>query len=187
MEIKGIFAIIKDSLISVKFSENETDEFERIFDNWTDVEFLIDFFNKHIKDLQSGFYGTVSVEQAIERTIDDAEHLEETILEIAESGKTDDYETLQTLFKPLKDLDYLLKDHLKTKAYGLAYKSWLRVYAIRIAKNTFVITGGTIKLTQTMNEREHLKKELIKLEIVKAYLVENGLFDEDDFEYVEMK
>lgn len=187
MKIESIFAIKKGSLISVKYAENRTDEFERIFDNWTDVEFLFSFFNKHIKDLQSGFYRKISVEQAIERTIDEAEQLEETILEISERGKNDDYETLQTLFKPLNDREYIIKDHSKTKAYGSTYKSWLRVYAIRIAKNTFVISGGAIKLTETMNEREHLKKELNKLEIVKAYLVEKGLFDEDDFEYVEIK
>ncbi|SOS54707.1 conserved hypothetical protein [Tenacibaculum finnmarkense] len=187
MKINNIFAIIKDSLISVKYINNDTDEFERIFDDWTDVEFLSDFFEEHILDLQSGFFGEINIEQAIERTIQEAEELEQTILEISERGKTNDYETLQTLFKPLNNKDYKLINHLKTKAYGSERKSWLRIYAIRIAKNTFVISGGAIKLTPTMNEREHLKKELQKLEIVKEYLIENGLFDQDDFEYLEIK
>jgi hypothetical protein len=187
MKIGSIFAIIKNSLIAVKYIENENDEFERIFDNWTDVEYLSDFFNEHIKDLQSGFYGEVGVEQAIEKTIQEAEELEETILEISESGKTNDYETLQTLFKPLRKNEYILKDHQQTKAYGSEHKSWLRIYAIRIAKNTYVITGGAIKLTKTMNDRDHLKEELKNLDIVKEYLIDNGLFEEDDFEYLEIK
>lgn len=187
MKIIGIFAHIKGSLISVKFQENEIDEFEKIFDNWTDVEYLFDFFNENINDLNSGFYGNISIEEAIERTIEEAEELEETILEISESGHKDNYETLQTLFKPLNNNDYQIKDYQKTKAYGFERKSWLRVYAIRIASNTFVISGGAIKLTPTMNEREHLKKELRKLEIVKDYLIENDLFDENDFEYLEIK
>jgi len=187
MEIDTIFAIIKGSLFAVKFVENETDEFEILFDNWTDIELLFNFFDEHVRDLQKGFYGKISIEQAIERTIQEAEKLEETILEISESGKNNDYETLQTLFKPLNNNEYKAKNHLKTKAYGSERKSWLRIYAIRIAKNTYVISGGAIKLTETMNERKHLKKELTKLEIVKEYLIENGLFDKDDFEYLEIK
>ena len=187
MKIIDIFAHIKGSLISVRFQENETDEFGKIFDDWTDVEYLFDFFNENINDLNSGFYGNISVEEAIERTIEEAEELEETILEISESGHKTNYETLQTLFKPLNNNDYQIKDYEKTKAYGSKRKSWLRVYAIRIAPNTFVISGGAIKLTPTMNEREHLKKELRKLEIVKDYLIENDLFDENDFEYLEIK
>ncbi|MCD8443522.1 hypothetical protein [Tenacibaculum finnmarkense] len=83
MKINNIFAIIKDSLISVKYINNDTDEFERIFDDWTDVEFLSDFFEEHILDLQSGFFGEINIEQAIERTIQEAEELEQTILEIS--------------------------------------------------------------------------------------------------------
>lgn len=187
MKIDSIFAIIKNSLISIKYIENENDEFERIFDNWTDVEYLSNFFNEHNKDLQSGFYGKIRIEQAIERTIQEAEELEEIILEISESGKTNDYKALQTLFKPLDNNEYTLKDHQQSKAYGSEHKSWLRIYAIRIAKNTYVITGGAIKLTETMNDRVHLKEELKNLESVKEYLIDNGLFDEDDFEYLEIK
>lgn len=187
MKIDGIFAIIKNSLITVKYIENETDEFERIFDNWTDVEFLHDFFTKHEKDLSSGFYGNINIEQAIERTIQEAEDLEETILEISQTGKVDNYEKLQTIFKPLDNNEYAIKDHQKTKAYGLKKKSWLRIYAIRIDANTFVVSGGNIKLTEDMNNRNHLKKELSKLDTTKEYLIENSLFDESDFEYLESK
>jgi hypothetical protein len=37
-----------------------------------------------------------------------------------------------------------------------------------------------------MNERDHLKKELQKLEITKKYLIDNDLFDESDYEYLEL-
>ena len=187
MKIDSIFAIIKNSLISVKYIDCESDEFEKIFDNWTDVQYLSKFFNKHIKDLQSGFYGEINTEQAIDRTILEAEKLEKKILDISENGKTNNYETLQTLFKPLHNNDYSLKDFQKSKTYGAEYKSWLRIYAIRIDKNTYVISGGSIKLTETMNDRSHLKEELQKMDIVKEYLIENGLFDENDFEYLEIK
>jgi hypothetical protein len=62
----------------------------------------------------------------------------------------------------------------------------LRLYAIRVAPNLFVITGGTIKLTHRMEEREHTHVELEKLEKVKRYLAEEWLFDEIDFELMEI-
>lgn len=66
----------------------------------------------------------------------------------------------------------------KTKATGGFINSWLRIYAIRIDTNTYVITGGGIKLTKTMNDREHLINELEKLTKVKEWLEENGFLDQ---------
>lgn len=186
MKIDGIFAIRGNSLVAVRFEGNEVNEFEKLFDNWTDIEFLFNFFEKHIEDLESGFYTDTSIENAVYKTIQEAEELEVVTLELSESGEYDDSQTLQSLFKPLHNKEWQLKVHQKEKASGLGYKSWLRIYAIRIGANTYVISGGAIKLTETMNEREHLQKELRKLEIVKKYLIEKGLFDEDDFEFLEI-
>ncbi len=61
---------------------------------------------------------------------------------------------------------------------------WLRLYAIRIASDLFVITGGAIKLTKLMEEREHTQKELCKLDLVKNFLFDQGLLDKEDFEYL---
>lgn len=187
MEIDNIFAIVKHSLIAVKYSHHHIDEFERLFDNWTDVEYLYDFFEEHERDLKQPFYGTISIEEAVGKTIDAAAELEAKLLELAELGKTDRYEQLQTLFKPLDDRDYYLRIFQKSKASGSEYKSWLRIYAIRIASNVFVVSGGAIKLTHKMEEREHLRLELRKLEITKQYLEDNDLLDKTDFEYLEIK
>lgn len=187
MEIDCIFAIIKNSLFTAKYEDSSEDEFVKIFDNWTDVEFLSGFFHQHKDDLHSGFFGNITMEEAIERTLEEANRLEETILELSQSGKNNKYDTLQTLFSSLNNQTYSFKDHLKTKARGAHRKSWLRVYAIRIAQNTFVVSGGTIKLTETMQERDHTKQELKKLDILKKYLIDNGLYDEEDFEYIEIK
>ena len=59
--------------------------------------------------------------------------------------------------------------------------SWLRVYAIRLEKNVFVVTGGAIKLTRTMQERAHTQQELTKLNQCRQYLMDSGVFDADSF------
>lgn len=52
---------------------------------------------------------------------------------------------------------------------------------LRIANGVYIITGGAIKLTATMQEREHTKKELVKIERVRRYLLEESIIDDDGF------
>ena len=61
------------------------------------------------------------------------------------------------------------------------HASWLRIYAIRLEPNVYVVTGGAIKLSRTMQEREHTALELDKLNRCKAFLKANGVFDQDSF------
>ena len=42
------------------------------------------------------------------------------------------------------------------------------IYAIKLEPGIYVITGGAIKLTRTMQEREHTLRELAKMEKVLA-------------------
>ena len=44
-----------------------------------------------------------------------------------------------------------------------------------------IITGGTIKLTRTMQEREHTLVELARMEKVRRFLINNDIADKDSF------
>ena len=201
----ALVKLIKESLYSIRFGDDEVDEFEnneyeddktkkdefrRLFNNWSDVEYLDAFFTAHQADLFKPFYHPISIEEAIERTLDEAFELEQKILKIAVNGKDNKLECLQTLFKPLNNKDaeiYPIPGWQLSKAYGTYSKSWLRIYAIRIDENLFVVTGGAIKLTETMNDRPHLIKELEKLELVQLQLKESGIIDNDSLiEYFEL-
>lgn len=61
------------------------------------------------------------------------------------------------------------------------HASWLRIYAIKLNPGIYVVTCGAIKLTRTMQEREHTLKELVKMEKVRQYLVANNVIDDDSF------
>lgn len=54
--------------------------------------------------------------------------------------------------------------------------------AIRLESGRYIITGGAIKLTATMQEREHTLEELHKLNKVSDYLISQGIFDYNGFE-----
>jgi hypothetical protein len=43
----------------------------------------------------------------------------------------------------------------------------------------YLITGGAIKLTHTMQERSHTLKELERMEMVRNHLIDNGVIDWD--------
>lgn len=61
------------------------------------------------------------------------------------------------------------------------HASWLRIYAIKLEPGCYIITGGAIKLTRTMQEREHTLVELNKMESVRRFLVDGGVVDADGF------
>lgn len=186
MKIVNIFAVTKNTLLAVQFEPNDCDEFTLAFRNWGDTEYLEDFFENNKNDLQSGFYGRISIEEAIFSTIDEATKFEETIRRTAKNGKFSTNDSLQDLvFKQLhkNDQTFILQE---SKAYGTRDQSWLRIYAVRISPECFVVSGSAIKLTETMGERDHTKTELSKLKITASYLKENGLLEEDDFGYIDI-
>ena len=90
---------------------------------------------------------------------------------------------MSTFFEPLSK-NKIVKDYEKDKAKGILNPSWLRIYAIRIDANYFLITGGAIKLTRTMNDRDHLLEELQKIEYTRQTLL-NG--EDEVLEIVELR
>jgi hypothetical protein len=64
---------------------------------------------------------------------------------------------------------------------GKLKKNGLRYYAIKIDENCFIITGGAIKMTQTMQEHPDSVNELLKLEKGKSFLIKNGIIDDASF------
>lgn len=51
----------------------------------------------------------------------------------------------------------------------------------RIEPNVYIVTGGAIKLMATMQEREHTRKELDKLNACRDFLKQNGVFYQESF------
>ncbi len=178
----------KEGLFSIHFRNEAEDELTKCVQNWLlDTQYLRDFFTLHQKDLNSGYYGEkISISEAISYTKEEAEGIFNALQNLAISKTTSNDDSLSLAFRPLKDGDYSKKELQQEKAKTRIQKKWIRIYAIRIAPNTFVITGGSIKLVATMNDRAHLIKELQKLNDVRTYLISEGILDQDDFEAFEI-
>ena len=164
-------------LWAVRYEEDAANILAMTFERWNDPYWLRDFFVSNSCDLSS-YFKITNLNQAIYDTISDSQELECVILDSISSDKLD------SLFKPLENMrasEVLLgKEKAKgTKSYR--HDSWLRLYAIRFDRNSYLVTGGAIKLTRTMQEREHTLEELRKLEKVRNFLLSEGAYDIDGF------
>ena len=166
-----------DHLWAVKEPDKESDELTSLFERWNDADYLFQFFKDNIDDLKS-YFKTEKISQAIHDTFEDSDALEELILTFPYT------EELDTLFKPLDVTDTKSMELTRQKARNWErekHDSWLRIYAIRLEPNVYVVTGGAIKLTRAMQDKEHTMIELNKLNKCKDYLIRNGVFDKDSF------
>ena len=73
------------------------------------------------------------------------------------------------------------KNHCHLKINCIFVALWLRLYAIKLEQGCYIITGGAIKLTKTMQEREHTLRELNNMERVRNLLLQEGAIDADGF------
>lgn len=170
-----IVRIFDNCLFAVSYDNEPTDEFDRLFDLWQDTQYLFNFFTDNLNDLQSGFWGTISIDEAIIRTIKDAQYFEKLFLKLSGQTILRQNNGLDSLFVPLDNLQTQIKDLNKSKAR----QSWLRIYALRVERNIYIVTGGAIKLTARMKERPHTKEELKKLEKCRNFLLEHGIIETD--------
>lgn len=164
-------------LWAVRYDGANDNELFRLFDQWNDVMWLRNFFKENINDL-SAYSKITDINQAISDTIDDSEILEGVILDISPEAN------LELIFRPLSNNRTIAEMLEKMKARGERtnrHDSWLRIYAIRLADGKYIITGGAIKLTATMQERPHTQAELDKIEKVRRFLLDEGIVDDDGF------
>ncbi|MBL7111192.1 MAG: hypothetical protein ISS19_04545 [Bacteroidales bacterium] len=98
MEIVSIFG---NNLFSFKYTGDKVDAFAKVFRQWTDPEYLEDFFEKNKSDLMSGYWEISTVEEAINETYKNAQILEKRLLKISRLSETDQIHGLEELFLPI--------------------------------------------------------------------------------------
>ena len=123
-------------LWAVKEEGKETDELSALFRQWSNFNYLLDFFFANLDDLKS-FFKIEKVSDAIRDTMEDAQELERLILDFPYTEKLDG------LFHPLSLADSRAHELTREKARNwdrTQHPSWLRIYAIRIDPNVYIVT-----------------------------------------------
>lgn len=67
------------------------------------------------------------------------------------------------------------KEKARLKESINRHASWLRIYALKLTTGIYIITGEAIKLTATMQERQHTLVELQKMENIRNFLISESL------------
>lgn len=178
MKFIRIFAD-RNCLLSVQYDNEKQHEFEKLFRQWIDTEFLFGFFEANERDLRRPDWKGISVEQAVVETRREAYELFIFIKNLQEQPPEQRVLLLRKFFRTL-NLRKNRENFLETKkAYGTRRKTWLRLYALKAGDEVYIITGGAIKLTDTMEERKHTLKELRKIDICRQFLISEGIVDDD--------
>ena len=161
-------------LWAVRYDKDNLNALERVLSQWSDAEWLADFFMQNIDDLIS-YFKITNIEDAIYQTMEDRDELACVIMDISPDANLDRF------FRPLDN--NRTSEMILGKEKGCPNRqSWLRLYAIKLNVGIYIITGGAIKLTRTMQEREHTLMELERMEKVRNFLLNEHVFDEESFE-----
>jgi hypothetical protein len=166
MKIVPIFA---DRLFAFHYETEPDNELSRLLKLWNDTFYLYQFIKENKEDIPK----RKQVPTLINQIIDDGNKIDETLYKLSKNKD----ETLEEFFKPLNNQEYRVLELSKRKGR----KNYLRLYAIRIDINCYVITGGAIKFTHLMKDRAHTEKELRKIDQCRDYLKDNGIIDADSF------
>ena len=165
------------TLWAVRYDNCLDNVLDTILDQWNDVIWLRSFFKQNIEDLTS-YFKITDVNEAIYDTIEDSERLQCLIMDISPNADLD------KIFRPLENMrasEVMLSKEKAKVRNNPRHASWLRIYAIKLDPGIYIITGGAIKLTRTMQEREHTLVELARMEKVRRYLLDNDITDVDSF------
>lgn len=162
-------------LWAVVYEGESVDILTLTLSNWIDLDYLSTFFTNNRKDLET-YFKITNLDDAIYDTVADAASLSCLILDINPDAN------LNLLFRPLEPSRMAEMVLSREKAKGKrvsGHASWLRLYAIKLDDGIFLVTGGAIKLTPQMKDREHTLNELKRMERVRNYLIDNNVIDRD--------
>lgn len=166
MKIVSIFA---EQFCAFDYDTEAYDAYRSLLELWNDIDYLLKFYEENKKDIPRK-YGKYEFVDAIQ---DAAADINETLENIV----GDPERSLDEVFKPFHNQEY------QTKVLSIRKnaKQYLRLYAIRIESDIYVVTGGAIKFTRTVQERPHTNRAYEQLKTGRDYLETEGIFDEDSF------
>ena len=181
MEVK-VKTIYEGHLYAVQYENAGDNEMDRLFDEWNDIGTVYNFMLENEKELQRETWERTNTPMlATRKVMEEAEELEDIIYELCENSEEGSTPDLDSLFNFLDGKYKNIYTLTPTKSYGPDRPSMLRLYAIKIEKNVYLITGGGIKLADTIQNSPGLKDHVIQnIDLVRNWLKEHGIEDKED-------
>lgn len=178
MEIEAIYP---PYIYSIKYDGQTLNELDRLLEEWRDLDRLTDFFEVNMNYLKTETWSTISEpETAIFQVTEEADNLEIRLREIFENTRKNKQPDFDSHFKFLDGKYKFEFEYVPMKSYGTHTPSFIRLYAIKMDTNKYIITGGGIKLCRTIQESPDLKDHVIQnIDAVRSWLRNNGIYMDD--------
>ena len=171
-----IIPIFEPYLFAFHFPGESENELKKLWLEWSDSLKMTTFLKEHEIDWRKRGYE--SLMHARREIMTNSQKFEDLLKDCCDNDKP----KLDELFAALRNSEYKSEINLaKRKARNSKRDNCLRIYALKIDSNCYVVTGGAIKFTDRMEDRPHTQRELDKLELCRNYLRSNGVVDEDSF------
>ena len=169
-------------MYSIQYDDAEENEFDRLFQKWNDVEYVVNFLNENQDMLLHPIWLNITEpEEAAKQVLKEAEELENFLIDLCENVAEGETPDLDSYFKFLDGIYKYEIEYIPMKSYGTVRPSLLRMYAIRLGTNTYLITGGGIKLADTIQNSPGLKEHVLQnIDKVRTWLKSMGIYDGDD-------
>lgn len=183
MDIREIY---KDCLYSIKFDEADTDAYSQAISLWRDLDYLVEFFKKNAKEVDQPFWREVGLNPdtplaSAERVASEAIVLAAHIRDLAQNTADGEIPDFEDFFQPIGGKYSYVRELEPHKSYGTFTPSLLRLYAIKLDRNVYLIVFGGIKLGSTIQNSPGLKEQVFnRIDNVIAFLKANGIFEADD-------
>jgi hypothetical protein len=169
-------------LHSICLRKDSRSEFDLLLDRLTNIAYVQRYCKDNIEYLNRGFFGQISLEDAIREIRKDVKEMVVRLQTAAVSDRGTGRNRLEQLFRPLHNLDAGVRE-LQSHKFKPGKISKVRLYAIRISEDMFVATGGAIKLTHLMEQHPDTVLEKKKIDRIKTWLKAAGICDEDSLIY----
>lgn len=185
MEIRRIFTKKGEGRLwavvcpSSKSEGKKSDVLTELFRQLTDTNYLLQFFTSNRKDLNAPIWNGISIDEAIDKVIEEVNHIEAELYAI--ELKTPGYEnrSLSEIFLPLHETHEFtinFRNDRYRKGKPDFHKPMVRIYAIELDDGTFVVSGGAIKLIKDMRNAL-LIKEKEKLDDLRDFLKKEDIYN----------
>ena len=177
-----IVKIYDKFLYSVKYEEADENEYDRLFQQWNDVENVCQFMEDNSLFLKNAIWERiVEPEDATKQVLTEARELEGLLKKLCENSAKGKKPDLDDHFKYLEGKYKYELSYEPMKSYGTGRPPLLRMYAIKMGKNVYLITGGGIKLADTIQNSPGLKDHVLQnIDRVRRWLKNNGVLDGED-------
>ena len=177
-----IITIYRPYLYSIQYDKFDENEYDRLFNAWNDVSYVVQFITAHKDLLHNHHWIHISkAEEAAQQVLEEAEGLETLIETLCINTAHQTVPDLDSHFRYLEGKYRYELEYPAMKSYGTKRPSLLRMYAIKLQENCYLITGGGIKLADSIQHSPDLKNHILQnLDKTRTWLKKQGIIDSDD-------